>query len=79
LFTGWVRWVEAQRPKDRVTDLIGVSPSLAEGEWRRKELALSWRDSDPTSVICTLMDGPYRLPCRTVPVALAGDAQLLSW
>jgi hypothetical protein len=32
----WVRWVEAQRPKERVSVLTGVSPSLAEGEWRRQ-------------------------------------------
>jgi hypothetical protein len=26
-------------------------------------------ESDSTGVICTVMDGPHRLPCRTVPVA----------
>ncbi len=35
-------------------------------------------ESGPFGVICTVMDGPYRLPCQTVPSALAGAAQLLA-
>ncbi len=35
-------------------------------------------ESDPAGVILYLMDGPYRLPFRTVPVVLIGDAQLRS-
>ncbi len=33
-------------------------------------------ESDPAVVILYVMDGPYRLPFRTVPVALIGAAQL---
>ncbi len=33
-------------------------------------------ESGPAGVICTMMDGPYRLPCRTVPTALVEAAQL---
>jgi hypothetical protein len=43
LFTGWVRWVEAQRSKARVTALIGVSQESGGG----KELALSQRAGPP--------------------------------
>ncbi len=43
--------------------LHGVLPSLA----GREQLG---------GVICTVMDGPHRIPCRTVPPALAGAAQL---
>jgi hypothetical protein len=42
------------------------------------QLRLAGRDSDSEGVICTLMDGPYRLPCRAIPVALTGVAQLLA-
>ncbi len=51
-----------------------------------RDLAISWRAS-PTQrpallswrtwqVISTFMDGPYRLPCRTVPVVLTRAAWL---
>jgi hypothetical protein len=33
-------------------------------------------DSDPAGVMCTVMDRPYRLPCRNVPGVLTGAAQL---
>jgi hypothetical protein len=33
-------------------------------------------ESDPAGVILYVMDGPYRLPFRTVPVALTEAAQL---
>jgi hypothetical protein len=33
-------------------------------------------ESGPAGVLCTVMDGSYRLPCRTVPSSLA--AQLRS-
>jgi hypothetical protein len=35
-------------------------------------------ETDPAGVIFTVMDGPHRLPCRIVPVALTGAAQLHS-
>jgi hypothetical protein len=40
------------------------------------QLRLAGRDSDSEGVICTVMNGLYRLPCRTIPVALTGAAQL---
>jgi hypothetical protein len=30
------------------------------------QLRLAGGDSDPAGVICTVMDGPYRLPCRII-------------
>ncbi len=33
----------------------------------------------PVGVICTVMDGPYCMPCRTVPFTLAGAAQLRAY
>jgi hypothetical protein len=36
-----------------------------------------WQEgSDPAGVILYVMDGPYRLFCRTVPAAVQGAAQL---
>jgi hypothetical protein len=34
------------------------------------------RYSDPAGMICTAMDGPFRLPCFTLRVALTGAVQL---
>jgi hypothetical protein len=33
-------------------------------------------DNNPAGVICTVTNGPYCLPCRTGPPALAAAAQL---
>jgi hypothetical protein len=81
LFTGWVRWVEAQRPKDRVSVLTGVSPSLAEGEWRRQGAGIVM-EGWPCTALCLAYLGtvtqqvwfvraslavPYRLPWQEMP------------
>ncbi len=37
------------------------------------------KESDPAGVILYVMHGPYRLPFRTVPVALTGAAELMEF
>ncbi len=47
--------------------------------WPYTASCLAWLGySGPAGEICTVMDGPYRLPCWTVPSALSGAAQLQS-
>jgi hypothetical protein len=55
-----------------LTPYLGVGG----GSFGHRHFHGRWWQWPLVGVICTAMVGPYRLPCRTVPVALTAAAQL---